>query len=115
MVHLHGASSWCIFMVYLHGASSWCIFMVYLHGASLQHHFFLKDVPVPYLWAKHICSQIPTAHTHPQRPARRGVGKRFDSKKRKKNSLDGTNLPSPNQKTSRTFTPKALHPNRTNR
>ena len=53
----------------------------------------------------------------PTPSAQRGAGCSLDSiqKKKKKNSLDGTNLPSPNQKTSRTFTPKALHPNRTNR
>ena len=55
-------------------------------------------------------------HVAPREAGQRGAGSslRYFFKSSKKNSLDGTNLPSPNQKTSRTFTPKALHPNRTN-
>jgi hypothetical protein len=109
---LVSASSWCcIFMVHLHGAaSSWCIFMVYLCSII----FFLKMYP--YLIYGQSIFAARSAQPTPTPSAQRGAGCSLDSiqKKKKKNGLDGTNLPSPNQKTSRTFTPKALHPNRTN-
>lgn len=70
--------------------------------------------PVPRWPPLHICGQLIGSRTQARPRARRRVFFLIRFKKKKKNSLDGTNLPNQTKKTSRTFTPKALHPNRTN-